>query len=319
MCAEPAVGQVTRMSGRAMVGLFLVYAMWASTWPVGKYALTYWTPLGLTAIRHVVAGTLLILLAVLMGNRLQLPSRSEIMIGATQYMLYYLLSYAALSAGTASVTAVVVGLYPVIVVFLSKGKTENRRYIIWPALVGAVGCLVIFMGVPSSEGVGYPIASLLLGVGAAAAQALATLIRREVTNKASVVGFTGRSMLVGGALAVAVAVITHDSLVIDATQEYAIWALIWLTLIGSAGTFLCVEFLLRKWPPSTFSISFLAVPCLAYLFSHAALGERLSFISLAGIIICGVAIFLASSWKINVSAAHKARSCLLYTSPSPRD
>ena len=290
---------MTRTSRRpasflVVVEAMAVYAIWASTWPVGKLALSFWTPAGLTCIRHVLAGVLLVGLGRLLGDSLRLPSRAETAIGLLQYASYYLFSYKALASGSTAVTAVVVALYPVIVMIFSLNATSLRLQGFLAAILGAAGCGLIVMGSTSDSGLDIQLPSVALALFAALAQAASTLIRREPATPSKIIGFTGRSMFVGGVASGALVLVSGDRIFQQEPGVLAVSTLMWLSLMGSAVTFVAVEYLLRRWRPVFVSISYFSVPCLAVVMAHVFLNEAITFSMTLGIGLCLAAIFLSA-------------------------
>lgn len=272
----------------------VVYSIWASTWPVGKIALSYWTPTGLTCIRHVLAGFLLISLGRFLGDSFRLPSRQEVSLGFFQYALYYIFSYESLSRGSTAVTAVVVALYPATVLIFSHGGAASRTWRLLPAFLGAIGCALVLLKSPNAFSETITISSILFAICAALSQSVATLIKRETLSRVKIISFTGRSMFTGGLLASVFVFSNGTPLLISGPNLTALITLTWLSLMGSAVTFVAVEYLLRQWQPAFFSISYLAVPCLAVILSNIFLNEKMSFNIVVGIFVCLTAIALAT-------------------------
>jgi drug/metabolite transporter (DMT)-like permease len=271
-----------------------VYLAWATTWPVGKVAMATWTPLGLTTARHVVAGGLLLALAAALGAPPRRPAGSEFVVGVLQFGAYFVASYRALEVGAASVTAVVAGAYPVVVVLYSSH--DKRRSAV---RLTALGLTVLGVALVASEhgaglldASGSSPAAIAWAAGAAVTMAVSTLAPRPSGSPAEIIRFTARAMLCGAAMTGALAVLAGDGWTRTPPGWESVVTLAWLSLIGSAMVFVGLEWLLRHHARWLVSMGYAAVPALAALMSVIWLGEPLGMRTGAGIVFtfCGLAV-----------------------------
>ena len=255
-----------------------VYVSWATTWPVGKLAMSQWTPLGLTTTRHLVGGVVLLSLAAAYSAWPRPPRRNEIVIGVLQCGVYFYCSYRALELGTAAITAVIAGAYPVLVALLSPRDEQRRLFRILSLVLMVLGVgLVAFGGAADFKAIAGQSTEVLGWAAAAAiAMALATRVPRPAGSVSEVVRSMAIAMLCGAIATGALAIVLGDPWLRGAPGWKDIGTLAWLSLVGSAAVFVGLEWLLRRYKPWRVSMGYAAVPGMAAAMSMIWLGERIS-------------------------------------------
>lgn len=269
-----------------------VYFFWASTWPVGKLTMSYWTPLGITFSRNLVAGLLLMFIAFMFGYRPNRPSFPELFIGGMQFFLYYMFSYMALKQGAVSNAVAIAGLYPVLVmIWPSSSQLGIGRGIRWvlTAMVVA-GVVFLVLGNDSSLALTRGL-DLLYAAGAALAMAIAVFQPRRASSLPELCRFTGQSMIIGAVLTGVWLFGTDTTILHDTFGTVAVSQLVYLAVIGSAATFLGFEWLLRKRKAWYVAQGYSLVPALATLMSAGMLGERIGLASIVGIFIITLSLY----------------------------
>jgi drug/metabolite transporter (DMT)-like permease len=284
--------------GAALVAL--IYVGWASTWPVGKYALSTWTPLGLTAVRHAVAGSLLVGWALALGHRPAMPGWRELRVGLLQFCAYYALSYAALETGTSYATAAAAGVYPVLVMLATAERPSGGRAVAGAASALAaigVGLLYLDAGGLFAGGNGRPIRGMALAVGASVAMAAAVLTPRghpSPTKLANTAGFVGQSMWCGSAATCVLALARRDAWIRGPFGWQAAAAFAWLSVVGSALVFVGVEWVVRRYGAWRASMAYAAVPALVAMMGAVLLGERPGAVAALALLVTLASLALAA-------------------------
>ncbi|GGR52812.1 peptide ABC transporter ATP-binding protein [Deinococcus seoulensis] len=192
----------------------------------------------------------------------------------------------------AGVTSVLVGVQPLLTGLLSwpvLGERVTRPQ--WAGLtLGFVGVLLVVEG-RVGGGVGSPAA---LGAAAFAliCTTAGTLYQRRVGADMPLLGGTAAQYVVSAA-ALGAVTLARGGGVIHWNAEF-ILSLTWLVLVLSVGAILLLMRLLRDLPAARVNSLFYLVPPLAVLESWALYGERLSALSLGGLLLCVTGVALAA-------------------------
>jgi len=289
-------------SRRQSIGLLvggIVYLGWASTWSVGKLAMAVWTPIGLTTVRHLIAGLLLFIIAAQFGAKPKIPSLSEIIVGFFQCGLYFIFIYHALEIGSVSVAAVVAGMYPVLILLIvPRVERSLVTQIASLAFLLAGISVLVFDQSTDIMNINAPV----LGWASAAAMAMtvATLAPRpnQSDSFAEVVRFMATAMLCGGATTGLFGIFLNDIWVRDIPTWENIYPIIWLSLVGSAAVFVGMEWLLRHYGSRYLSMGYATVPGLSVLINIVIYNEHISWRTAIGLglTLCAFCIVGLSSY-----------------------
>ncbi len=290
----------------------LLYLTWASTWPIGKLALQAWTPLGLIAVRHFLAGGAL-WLACAWCKPVALPMRAVVAVGALQYFVYYSLSYIALSRLDSGMVALVSSSYPVFVALLAArgaaGRGPNGREWFALAAVIAGGLLVASTAdAPSLRGAasaspGAYLAAFLGAIGLALATQLTARALPAGTRFADVTRFVAATMLVGAAVALLASWATAEPWLTGRLSYSAVWTMAYLSVFGSIGVFVTHAALLRGEAAWRVAAGYPLVPVFSLVLGALTLGELPSPRALPGII-----LLLAGLGSLTLMAARERRT-----------
>ncbi|NNC59593.1 MAG: DMT family transporter [Erythrobacter sp.] len=183
-----------------LAGLAFAF-MWSSAFTSARIIVTNAPPLTISAIRFLIAGTIAVFIARMMGQSLRLTPqqwRLTVLFGVCQNALYLGLNFVAMQTIEASLAAIIASSLPLWVAlagWLVSGETI-RPIGIAGLIAGIVGVALI-MGTRLSAGVD-PIGVMLCGVGALALT-FATLAVRGASSGGNVMTVVGFQMLVGSA------------------------------------------------------------------------------------------------------------------------
>lgn len=279
---------------RHLILALFAYVAWATTWPVGKVAMSYWTPLGMIAARFLIAGLLLSIVGWAMGTRPKLPGFSEIVVGIFQFNLYFLFSYLALSTGDASTTAVIAGAYPAAVLAGRPRLALKNPGAVLALLVTLAGCFLVGFGQWRQNAT---LAGTVFAGLAALSMAVSTLTSRPRGGMSlpEVCRFVGSAMIVGAGIALISILLVSGGGLRTSMNFATVGTLAWLSLVGSALVFVAIEWLLRRHAEWKISLGYSIVPGLAALMGILFLGEYPSAIVAAGhtLSVLGIAVAVA--------------------------
>ncbi|GAA0504599.1 DMT family transporter [Deinococcus depolymerans] len=194
----------------------------------------------------------------------------------------------------AGITSVLVGVQPLLTGLLSwpvLGERVTRAQ--WAGLLlGFVGVLLVVggQGVGSQTGASRP--ALLAAAFALICTTAGTLYQRRAGGDMPLLGGTAAQYVVSAA-ALGTVTLARGGGVIHWDAEFIV-SLTWLVLVLSVGAILLLMRLLRDLPAARVNSLFYLVPPLAVLESWALYGERLSPLSLGGLLLCVTGVALAA-------------------------
>ncbi|MFT2719128.1 DMT family transporter [Deinococcus sp. A31D244] len=198
----------------------------------------------------------------------------------------------------AGITSVLVGVQPLLTGFLSwpvLGERVTRAQ--WAGLLlGFAGVLLVVggqgIGSQTSGGPSASLPALLAAAFALICTTAGTLYQRRAGGDMPLLGGTAAQYVVSAA-ALGAVTLARGGGVIHWNAEF-ILSLTWLVLVLSVGAILLLMRLLRDLPAARVNSLFYLVPPLAVLESWALYGERLSTLSLGGLLLCVAGVALAA-------------------------
>ena len=286
--------RVQRLGGPA-----LFVFLWSTGFVGAKYGLPYAEPFTFLALRLLVAGLLLGLLAMaLRGARMATrPQYGRAAVAGLLLHAGYLGGvFYAISLGIpAGVSAVVVSLQPVLTAVLAArvlGEHPTRRQWLGLAL-GVVGvALVVGPGLAAagSRTDAYSLVGLAACLVSLASGTLGTVYQKRHGDGIPLVWGTAVQYAAAATLLFAVAATTED-LAIRWTGEF-VAAFVWLVFGLSLGAVLLLLLLLRRGTASSVSSLYYLVPPATAVEAYLLFGERVSTLALAGIAVTALGVAL---------------------------
>ena len=274
--------------------------IWASTWHVILYQLAEAPPLNSVGWRFLLAGLVLLGVAVVRGERWRLEPRWHawmLLAGVVQYSINYGGVYEAERHIPSGLVAVLFSL----MVFGNAlsgwwlfAQPVTRRFLV-AAACGVVGVVLIFWPEVVATGA-RPNAALGLGVGllavvmACSGNALTlTLTRRGVP----LLPLLGWGMTYGALVLLAIAAAQGSLGAVG--HSFAWWAsLLYLTLFGTVIAFFVYFRLAQRVGPARAAMTGVMIPPIALAISAALEGWRPTALSVAGVVLCLGSVFAAT-------------------------
>ena len=277
--------------------LILLVLIWAISWPVIKVGVAAMPALWFGCLRYVIGALCLFTLVAVRGG-LALPPRSDwplvAVSGALQMGAYSALTGLALiilPPGRASVLAFST---PIWVVPLAAWWLHEP--ISWRALLGAgTGLLgVIAIAAPSLQVDGKEqIIAYAMLMGAAVTWAISIVFVRWHRFSATAFALAPWQMLVAAALLLPLAIAVEGPL--PAIGARGVATLAYVGPVATAFAYWAVVEAGRRFPASTMSMALLATPSLGVLISAVTLGETVGVSLIAGVVLIGAGIRLATA------------------------
>ncbi len=273
------------------LALFLLYVVWGSTYLAMRVALEGFPTFRMGAVRFLLAGTVLLLLARARGA--PFPSavqwRNCLLVGTLLLAIGNGgVAYAEQTVGS-GLAALVVSVMPLWMAFFSGlfGKWPSVGD--WAALVlGALGILLLNLG---SDLGGNPAGMLALLV-ASASWAFGSLWSRRLQMPKGAMA-TAAQMLGGGGVLLGVSLLTGEHFA-AAPSARAVAALLYLVVFGSLVAFSAYLYLLARVRPTVASSYAYINPVVAMLLGAALGGEAVPPVALLAtpLILASVAVVL---------------------------
>ncbi|MFV0360884.1 DMT family transporter [Tropicimonas sp.] len=279
-----------------MMGLAFAF-MWSSAFTSARIIVVHAPPLGVSALRFLIAGTIAIVIARLLGQSWRLTTsqaRLTVVFGICQNALYLGLFFIAMQTIEASLAAIIASTMPLLVALSGRVILGQRV----PPL-GVAGLFAGFAGVAvimasRIQAGGADPAGIALCVIGVTALTFATLAVRGASSGGNVLMIVGMQMLVGAAVLLPVSLLT-EAWVFDWTPAVIaafaytvivpglIATLVWFLLVRRVGAVKAATF--------HFLNPFFGVAVAAIL-----LGERLGLWDAVG-----VAIIMAGILAVQIS------------------
>jgi drug/metabolite transporter (DMT)-like permease len=297
-----------RTRRQLLASLAAVYIIWGSTYLAMQIAIAGLPPLYMASMRFVIAGAILLGLAMRRGA--QIPPARDWLRAAPVGALLFLGGNGFVALAEQSVpsggVAVVCATMPLWVGVLGIAFGERPTAREWLALVvGFVGVLVL-MGGPTLAG--HP-AHIAFAIGSPILWACGSLLSRRTRDiggeHAGLVG-PATQMLTGGVVTAIVATLRGEHLPVHAPAQ-SWFALAYLVVFGSIVGFTAYAWLLRNARPVVATSYAYVNPVLAVLIGAALHGEPLGWTTaVANVLIVG-AVMLAVGTRNAVRSEHGSR------------
>lgn len=289
------------MDIRAVLGGLTFALIWASAFTSARVIVTNAPPLTVSAIRFLVAGVIVLVIARMMGQSFRLNAqqwRLTIIFGICQNALYLGLNFVAMQTVEASLAAIIAASLPLWVAlagWLFSGETVRPLGVV--GLFAGLAGVFLIMGTRLTAGVD-PF-GVALCVFAALALAFATLAVRGASSGGNLMVVVGFQMLIGSAAlwGPALALETWDfnwapavifAFVYTILAPGILATLIWFWLVNRIGTVKAAAF-------------HLLTPFFGVAIAAALLGEKIGVLDVIGVTIITLAILAVQLSKINTA------------------
>ncbi|MDT7547155.1 MAG: hypothetical protein QOE99_3265 [Actinomycetota bacterium] len=249
-------------------------------------------PIGVLSIRFSVAALLLLGLARLRGE--QLPRGRQLrdlaLLGGVGYVVESLCYFSALTRISAGLTALLLYLYPALVVVLSAVLLRHRPA---PVAIGAVIVATVGTALTIGPVAGGQTTGVLLGLAAAASYAMYIVLSSTAIEGVGPLATAAVVMAACGVVYDALAVATRASL----PSSLSAWtALAGVTVLGTVVAVAAFFGALALLGPADTAVLSTVEPVVSVVVAALALGETLSSVQIAGgALVIGAVVVLARS------------------------
>lgn len=291
------------MSTRVALAYAAIWILWGSTYLPIRVVVRAGTPLGAASARFLLAGILLVTLALLRAHAP--PTREQARSTAVLAFLFFLCGYGPLfwaeqriASGPA---ALLVAATPVWILLMDAATSVKARAALFDArtvlgvLAGLAGVVVLIPGgiTPDGRSDIAPAVAILLG---SLTWSAGTLLMRRLALPASAIWSSGLQMLIGGGMLAVAAAATGEwrAFSPEAVTVPVLLALLWLVVAGSVVAFLAYVWLIAREPVSRVATYAYVNPLVALLLGWALGEERITASVAVGaaLVVAGVAMTL---------------------------
>lgn len=269
--------------------------LWSTGFVGARYGLPYVEPMTFLAIRMVFVVVLMAAIAWLAGARwlTRAEAGHSAITGLLVHGVYLGGVFTAIFQGVpVGISALIPGLQPLLMATMAnRWLGEKVRPIQWLGLaIGLGGCVLVLhdrtmLGSGSLLGWAASVASLV-GI------TLGTMYQKRYGGQID--WRTGNLVqyFVAG-IFFAIFAFAFEIRAVHWTGEF-VFALAWLVLVLSIGAVTLMYWLIRRSPAAGFASLFYLVPSVTALMAFVLFGEKLDAISIAGMLICALAVFLVN-------------------------
>ena len=269
--------------------------IWSSGFVVAKYAFEYSDVLFFLGVRLLIAGCLLLLITVALGQSLRL-TRSQILIslalGLTLQGLYLGGVWEAIANGSpAGIASVVTSTQPILVSILAFMILKERllRNQIIGLVLGFAGVVLVLSPALSSTGemTVFALALLILGLSGSTS---ATLIQKKFGDSLPLLAGTTYQFLFAGVILTLISVLSGRANLQWNLQSTL--AMAWAVIVTSIIAVVALLWMLQRGSAAKVSSLLYLVPPAASLQAWALFGEKLNAQSIIGIAMTALGVAL---------------------------
>ncbi len=281
-----------------MIAVFCV--LWSSAFAAAKMALEDCPPLILLTIRFLVAGALMMIIAVFTGGMKRGPRRMGwrdfgclVVLGVCNNALYLGLSWIGMTTVSSAFTAVLISTNPLLTGLLAGpilGERLGWRQYAGLCLGLAGVALVLrsrFTGMHEDPHGALLVAGGLLGLVAG------TLLYKRLAPRTTIWVTTGVQALAGGTVLLPFAA-HYESLHHVRLTASLFWNMVYIIVGVSVGGYALWNTILKRQSATSASALHFLMPPLGLMFGWLILREPVSWLDMAGIVPIGLGIWLAT-------------------------
>jgi drug/metabolite transporter (DMT)-like permease len=281
---KAGIGPVLPVASRLYVYLafFAIYVIWGSTYLAIRYAVETIPPLYTAGLRHLAAGTILLVLAVAKGMR---PTAAQIRASVVIGFFFFLVGHGSLhwaeTVVPSGLASLLIAIEPIFVFLLSSMATRTWRLnglLVAGILLGLAGVAVLVGGVARDAGTpGSTLGTIAILVGALSWSA-GIIYSRTSQLSGNPLLLSALSLLSGAVMLLTTGTLAGEAKGFSlAKVTPKSWlALAYLILFGSVVAFTAYNWLLEHYSPTLVATHTYVNPIVAVLLGWAYGGEALT-------------------------------------------
>jgi drug/metabolite transporter (DMT)-like permease len=289
-----AVPAATRLY--VLLAFFSIYVIWGSTYLAIRYAVESIPPLYTAGIRHLIAGSILLLWALAKGMR---PTAAQLRASAVIGFFFFLLGHGSLhwaeKVVPSGLASLVIAIEPIFVFLLASAASKTWRLnwmLVAGILLGLAGVGVLVGGVAREAGApGSTLGSIAILLGAFS-WSVGIIYSRRSKLSGNPLLLSALSLLSGSSMLLFAGTVAGEAKGFSFAQVTPkSWlALAYLILFGSVVAFTAYNWLLEHYSPTLVATHTYVNPIVAVLLGWAYGGEALTLkvVIAAVMVICAL-------------------------------
>jgi len=286
----------TQKNIAAYIALMVVCIVWGTTYFSLRIGVETFPPFLFSGIRQVLAGGIL-LIGLKMFGRLKFDKRTFV----NQLILGVLLialgngvigwSERFISSGLAALIVSILPVYIILINYIAGvEKRKPNKHILLGLMLGCSGILLIFRdNLKDFINPDYLLGTFV-AFGACLSWAIGSVYSKQIVSVGNVLSNAALQMLLGGIVLFMMSFLMDDYSEIKNVTSESLWALVYLTIIGSAFSYPCYLYALQKLPIGVVSLYAYVNPLIALLLGYFVLNEKITLITWGALIsvLCGI-------------------------------
>lgn len=293
----------------AYFALATVCVVWGTTYLVLRIGVTQFPPFLFSMLRFLSAGPILLVIAFTIGKA-NWPDRKTLFNQAISGLLMITLGISMvgwaevyISSGVAAIICSVMPIWTILInVIINKDESPNWIILLGLA-TGLTGIVVIFSEHLSEFSNPNYLTGILITFAANLCWAAGSIWIKKKNHTTNPFLGSGLQMVFGGLLLIPLSLLFDDYSTINMTTD-VMYALIYMSIIGSVGAYGCYAYAIKKLPMTLVSLYAYINPIVAVILGWLVLSEKLNFriglaiiITVAGIYIVNLGYQKKNVWK----------------------
>jgi len=277
---------------------FSIYIIWGSTYLAIRYAVESIPPLYTAGIRHLIAGSILLVFALLKGAR---PTWRQIRASVVIGFFFFLIGHGSLhwaeQVVPSGLAALLIAIEPIFVFLLSSAAARTWRLngmLLAGILLGLAGVGVLVTGTAHETRRGMTLGAVAVLVGAFS-WSLGIIYSRRSHLSGSPLLLSALSLLSGSAMLLLAGTLLGEAkgFLFAEVKPKSWWALAYLILLGSVVAFTAYNWLLEHFSPTLVATHTYINPVVAVVLGWAYGGETLSLrVGVAAAMVIGAVVLV---------------------------
>jgi drug/metabolite transporter (DMT)-like permease len=277
---------------RTVLAFSAIFIVWGSTYLAIKYAVAEIPPLLTAGVRHLIAGSVMLLWAWSRGHRASAEEwRHSAVVGALFFLIGHGTLHWAEQFVPSGVAALLIATEPVWIALLlaMTGQAGLRLRGVAGLLVGIAGVWVV-VGMDPASGTS-PLGALIVVVGAISWSAGVVYSQRAPLPRDATMR-TATTLLTGAVLTLGASIAAGEVGAVRAPSLLAIASLAYLIVFGSIVAFTAYFWLLERYSATLVATHTFVNPAVAVILGWAIGGEAMSASLVLGLMLIGSSIAL---------------------------
>jgi len=276
-----ATSTVLKKDLMVFAALMLTALIWASSWIFIKVGLREIPPITLATLRFVVATPILFVIALLMGNKLNLKARdipAIAVLGLTGVALQYILEFIALLYTTATNSSLIINTTAVFIAVLSAiflGETFNKRKMFGVVIAFVGTFLVVADGTLSFLTANHVFGDILILFGAVT-WAVYTIIGKKMIGRYSATMLTAYAFIFGTLILIPVALLELQTKPLSPISLTGWIVILFLAIPCSIFGYVVWYYALTKMEATKVAVFLYVIPLITMVLAALTLGEAIT-------------------------------------------